>query len=88
MEGKTTKADRWIDFLVPNGNQRIAVTIDGEDLMEFVQAVYEDAQQKAAIALSGQGYVPVDPFDEIVVPRVVSTCRYGFGPDPKTAFGT
>ena len=32
-----------------NGNQRIAVTIDGEDLMAFVHAVYEDAQQKAAI---------------------------------------
>ena len=37
-----------------NGNQRIAVTIDGEDLMEFVQAVYEDAQQKAAIAVEQQ----------------------------------
>ena len=37
-----------------NGNQRIAVTIDGEDLMEFVQAVYEDAQQKAATAVEKQ----------------------------------
>jgi hypothetical protein len=37
-----------------NGNQKIAVTIDGEDLMEFVQAVYEDAQQKAAIAVEQQ----------------------------------
>ena len=37
-----------------NGNQRIAVTIDGEDLMAFVHAVYEDAQQKAAIAVEKQ----------------------------------
>ncbi len=37
-----------------NGNQRIAVTIDGEDLMAFVHAVYEDAQQKAAIAIEKQ----------------------------------
>ena len=36
------------------GNQRIAVTIDGEDLMAFVHAVYEDAQQKAAIAVEKQ----------------------------------
>lgn len=37
-----------------NGNQRIAVTIDGEDLMAFVHAVYEDAQQKAATAVEKQ----------------------------------
>ena len=28
--------------------------------------------------LSGQGYVPVDSLDEIVVPRVVAAGRYGF----------
>ena len=37
-----------------NGNQRIAVTIDGEDLMAFVHAVYEDAQQKAVTAVEKQ----------------------------------
>lgn len=37
-----------------NGNQRIAVTIDGEDLLEFVQAVYEDAQQRAVTAIEKQ----------------------------------
>lgn len=36
------------------GNQRIAVTIDGEDLMAFVQAVYEDAHQRAEIAVEKQ----------------------------------
>lgn len=37
-----------------DGNQRIAVTIDGEDLMEFVQAVYKEAEKKAALAVEKQ----------------------------------
>ena len=60
-----------------NGNQRIAVTIDGEDLMEFVQAVYEDAQQKAATAVEKQNseeFISTEQTKEKkLVPRKIGT---------------
>lgn len=50
---KIKAMSKLLETLV-NGSQRIAVTIDGEDLMEFVQAVYEDAHHKAEIAVEKQ----------------------------------